>query len=66
MSYYHHTAYSAGSIQLVTPGMGTITIDQGAGGTGIDRYDDMMPTAWEETTGTSLGTGIYIEKILSF
>ena len=52
------SAYSAGSIQLVTPGMGTITIDQGAGGTGIDRYDDMMPTAWEETTGTSLGTGL--------
>jgi hypothetical protein len=51
-------AYSAGSIQLVTPGMGTITIDQGAGGTGIDRYDDMMPTAWEETTGTSVGTGL--------
>jgi outer membrane protein OmpU len=52
------SAYSAGSIQLVTPGMGTITIDQGAGGTGIDRYDDMMPTAWEETTGTSVGTGL--------
>jgi len=51
-------AYSAGNIQLVTPGLGTITIDQGAGGTGIDRYDDMMPTAWEETTGTSLGTGL--------
>jgi hypothetical protein len=51
-------AYSAGNIQLVTPGLGTIQIDQGAGGTGIDRYDDMMPTAWEETTGTSLGTGL--------
>jgi len=52
------TAYSSGNIAIVTPGMGTFTIDQGAGGTGIDRYDDMMPTAWEETTGTSLGTGI--------
>jgi len=36
--------------------MGTITIDQSGGG--IDRLDDMMPTAWEEATGTSLGTGI--------
>jgi len=51
-------AYSAGSVALVTPGMGTFTIDQGAGGSGIDRYDDMMPTAWEETTGTGTGTGL--------
>jgi hypothetical protein len=40
------------------PGVGKIAIDQGAGGTGLDRLDDKMPTAWEETTGTSLGTGI--------
>jgi len=58
LSQTDQSAYSAGSIALVTPGLGTFTIDQGAGGTGIDRYDDKMPTAWEETTGTSLGTGI--------
>jgi len=51
-------AYSAGNISIVTPGMGTFVIDQGAGGGGIDRYDDMIPTAWEETTGTATGTGI--------
>jgi outer membrane protein OmpU len=51
-------AYSAGNISIVTPGMGTFVIDQGAGGGGIDRYDDMMPTAWEETTGTATGTGL--------
>ena len=50
------TTYSASQIALVTPSMGTITIDQSGGG--IDRLDDMMPTAWEESTGTSLGTGI--------
>ena len=50
------TTYSASEIALVTPSMGTITIDQSGGG--IDRLDDMMPTAWEESTGTSLGTGI--------
>jgi len=49
-------AYSAGQIALTTPTLGTITIDQSGGG--LDRIDDMMPTAWEETTGTSLGTGI--------
>jgi hypothetical protein len=50
------TTYSASQIALVTPSMGTITIDQSGGG--IDRLDDMMPNAWEESTGTSLGTGI--------
>jgi hypothetical protein len=38
--------------------MGGIKINQGSGGTGVDRYDDMMPTAWEETNGTSLATGL--------
>jgi len=50
-------AYSAGSIAMTTPTMGSITFDHGSGG-GIDRYDDMMPTAWEETNGTSLSTGL--------
>ena len=50
--------YSSGSIAMVTPGMGTITIVQSAGGAGVDRYDDKMPTAWEETNGTSLATGL--------
>ena len=49
--------YSSGSIAMTTPSMGGIKINQASGGTGIDRYDDMMPTAWEETNGTSLGTG---------
>jgi hypothetical protein len=38
--------------------MGGIKINGKSGGTGVDRYDDMMPTAWEETTGTSLTTGL--------
>ena len=51
-------AYSAGSIAMTTPNMGGIKINGKSGGTGVDRYDDMMPTAWEETNGTSLGTGL--------
>jgi hypothetical protein len=43
---------------MVTPSLGTISIVQSAGGAGVDRYDDMMPTAWEETNGTSLATGL--------
>ena len=50
-------AYSSSSIALTTPSIGTFTYDEG-GGTGIDRIDDMMPTAWEETTGTGLSTGL--------
>jgi len=51
-------AYSAGSIAITTPSMGGIKINGKSGGTGVDRYDDMMPTAWEETNGTSLTTGL--------
>jgi len=51
------STYSASSISIATPSMGTWKIDQGAGGTGLDRIDDMIPTAWEETNGTAVGTG---------
>jgi len=50
--------YSSGSISMDTPSMGNIKIIGAAGGGGIDRFDDMMPTAWEETNGTSLATGL--------
>ena len=48
--------FSTASIALTTS-MGVFSFDQG-GGTGIDRFDDMMPTAWEETTGTGVDTGL--------
>jgi len=51
-------AYSSGSINMEIPGIGGIKINGKSGGTGVDRYDDMMPTAWEETNGTSLTTGL--------
>jgi len=50
--------YTSGSMALTTPSMGNFTIVHAAGGAGVDRYDDMMPTAWEETNGTSLTTGL--------
>jgi outer membrane protein OmpU len=50
--------YSSGSIAMTMPGLGGLTFTQAAGGAGLDRYDDMMPTAWEETNGTSLATGL--------
>jgi len=50
--------FSSSVLSLTTPSMGSFGIDMGAGGQGIDRLDDMMPTAWEETTGTGTGTGM--------
>ena len=53
IAHKNKSAYSASAIALTTPSLGTFTYDEG-GGTGIDRIDDMMPTAWEETDGTGL------------
>ena len=53
------TAYSAGSIVLNTA-FGSFTLGHGNGGNGIDAYDDKMPTAWEETWGTGVGTGVHL------
>ena len=56
------SAFSAASINIVTPSLGSISIASATGGNGIGGYDDKMPTAWEETWGTSLGTGIDLAK----
>ena len=41
-------AYSAGSIAITFPSIGSINIAGASGGNGIGGYDDKMPTAWEE------------------
>jgi len=57
IAHTNKSAYSASAIALTTPSIGTFTYDEG-GGTGIDRIDDMMPTAWEETDGAGLPVGL--------
>jgi len=57
LSQTDQSAYSVGSITLVTPSMGQIKISQATGGVGIDVKDDAMPTAWEETDGAGLTIG---------
>ena len=57
IAYDDKAAYSTSSIALTTPGLGTFTYDEG-GGTGLDRFDDMLPTAWEEVDGTGVGVGL--------
>ena len=49
--------YSASAIAADVPGLGVFTFDQG-GGTGIDRIDDMMPTAWEESYDAGVGSNV--------
>jgi len=49
---------SAANLNLDVPGLGGIKINAKSGGTGIDIIDDMMPTAWEETNGAGLTTGL--------
>ena len=51
-------AYSNANITVGVPGVGDIRFDQGTSGTGIQRMDDMTPTAWEEADGAGLSAGI--------
>ena len=62
LTHADQDAYSVGSMALTMPSMGSISIAQNTGGNGIGGYDDKMPTAWEETWGTSLGTSIDLAK----
>jgi len=49
--------YTGSGIAVTTPSLGTFKYDEGAG-TGLDRIDDMMPTAWEEVDGTGVAMGL--------
>jgi outer membrane protein OmpU len=49
--------YTGSAIAITTPSLGTFKYDEG-GGTGLDRIDDMMPTAWEEVDGTGVVMGL--------
>jgi len=55
-------ALSAAGLVLDTPSFGSFAISRAQGGGGIGSHDDKMPTAWEETTGTGMGTGIDYTK----
>ena len=52
------SAYSNTNITITLPGMGDVKIQQGASGTGIQRYDDITPTVWEEADGAGIGATI--------
>ena len=51
-------AYSSANVTVSIPALGDVKISQGLSGSGIDRYDDATPSAWEEAYGAGLGSGI--------
>ena len=54
-------AWSAADIALTTNNVGVITLSAANGG-GVGSYDDVSPTAWEETWDTGVGTNINLQK----
>jgi hypothetical protein len=50
--------FSNARVTVGVPALGDVRIDMGSSGTGIDRMDDSIPTAWEEAYGAGLGSGI--------
>ena len=52
------SAYSSTNVTIGLPGMGDVLISHGTSGTGIQRYDDITPTVWEEADGAGLSAGI--------
>merc|ERR1712096_490831 len=57
IAHTNQAAYSSSNVNIDMGGLGSFKVTQGTG-VGIDAYDDKMPTAWEETWGTAVGTGI--------
>jgi len=51
-------AFSAANISLGMGGLGKLNFNQGNSGNGIAAIDDKMPTAWEESWGAGLSTGV--------
>jgi len=57
VAHTDQNAFSAGTLELVTNSLGTWKLDQAGGGGGVGGYDDNVPTAWEETSGTGVTHG---------
>jgi len=51
------SAYSSTVVDIGMGGLGNLKLNQGDG-SGLGSYDDMMPTAWEESWGNSINPGV--------
>jgi len=60
VAHLNGSAYSSTALDITMGGLGKLNINQGDSGNGIDAFDDKMPTAWEETWGTGVGTGVQL------
>lgn len=49
---------SSSNVTVTVPGLGDVLVSAGSSGTGIDRMDDSITTAWEEAYGAGLSSGI--------
>jgi outer membrane protein OmpU len=56
----NNDVYSNTNVTVDMQGLGKLDFNQGNSGNGIDAFDDKMPTAWEETWGTNVGTGVQL------
>jgi hypothetical protein len=51
-------AYSSTALAVGMGGFGKLNINSGDSGNGIQKYDDVLPTAWEEAHGAGMSTGV--------
>ena len=51
-------AFSAAIVNLGMGGYGSLNFNQGNSGNGLAAIDDKMPTAWEESWGNGVSTGV--------
>ena len=58
VAHANKNAYSTAVASVTMGSFGSIEVNQGDSTNGIDKFDDVMPTAWEEPWGAGLGTGI--------
>jgi outer membrane protein OmpU len=56
----NNDVYSNTNVTVDMQSLGKLDFNQGNSGNGIDAFDDKMPTAWEETWGTNVGTGVQL------
>jgi len=58
IAHKNDDSFSAGVVTIDTGSFGKLEINQGDTSNGVAAMDDKMPTAWEESWGNGLGTGI--------
>jgi len=58
IAHTNGSAYSSTALALGMGGLGKLNINSGDSGNGIQKYDNVLPTAWEEVHGAGLSTGV--------